>query len=230
MLKRTTRIESAKNQNLFPDVEELLAFEKKYGGYVSDVDIEGSRALKKKERPPPPIWDSFFESLVNEKSIPANAEAFMKEAASWYSLTKQETTAKGDAIDQLSIHEQARLEASFEENQRAMIDERVERMPLPPWKKVFYYSSQKLNYVNWYLQYLKEKLAKEDPHAMHMYSKNYLLQSLPDDTDQAEKDKILHQSKFITPNGFSLYRPTPPGEFNKHPKKPSKARIEGNIL
>ena len=37
---------------------------------------------------------------------------------------------------------------------------------------------EKLNYVEWYLDHLRQKLDRDDPNAMHVYSMDFLQQSL----------------------------------------------------
>lgn len=45
-LRQATRLRDAKHLNLFPSVIQLLAFEKKFGGFVTDADIDGIAATR----------------------------------------------------------------------------------------------------------------------------------------------------------------------------------------
>jgi hypothetical protein len=204
----------AKRMNLFPTPAELKALEDKYGDFVSDADVEGGRVAQRNGRPAPPDWKPYSPLLI-DKTLPQLA---LKQYAAFESKFREGAHRTEDHIDEgTSQTEHKRL--------------RQRDMPLPPWGVVYLYSGQKLNYKVWYLNHLRDKLEREHPDKMFVYSKDYINHALPQPTpsDQARIEKKLNRERFLTKEGFMGVKARSPADFIRRADRPSEARIAGTF-
>ncbi len=250
-IRECDRLQAAKSTRLFPLVPEVIALEKRFGGFVSDEDIDGGDMLAKTRKSSTKTAAQAVRFTQNEggatsaaTSGAAAAAATTDDGASESDDEGMEGATRKHASDRrkapTDTHNEAYLAAKREEAAAGITDflaahvtkyttkfrKDRPRGPVPESGIIHPYSGQRLGYNDFLLQDMRERKGFGfDADKTHAYSAEYLSSTFAvvDEKKEARDQMTQTLSKMRTSTGF-LRTSTDPTASLMYLPKPDVAR------